>query len=156
MAPGHYLNQCWNIVNWTLENKLQWNFKWNSNIFIQEMRFKMSWETSAILTRPQCVNSLRLRQNGRHFPDDNFKYIFLNENVWISIKISPKFVPKGPINNIPALVEIMAWCLPGYKPLCEPMMVSLLMHICFTWPQSINSLSPSDAYMCQETRSPLI
>ena len=42
--------------------------------------------------------------NGRHFPDDIFKCIFLNENVFISIKISLKFVPKGQINNIPALV----------------------------------------------------
>ena len=35
-APSHYLNHCWNIVNWTLGNKLQWNFNRNSNIFIQE------------------------------------------------------------------------------------------------------------------------
>ena len=41
---------------------------------------------------------------GRHFPDDIFKCIFLNENVYISIKISLNFVPKGQINNIPALV----------------------------------------------------
>ena len=47
-------------------------------------------------------NTLRPRQNGPHFPDDIFKCIFLNENVWISIRISLKFVPKGPINNIPA------------------------------------------------------
>ena len=43
------------------------------------------------------------RDNGRHFPDDIFKCIFLNENVSISIKISLKFVPKGQINEIPAL-----------------------------------------------------
>ena len=49
-------------------------------------------------------NTLRPRQNGRHFADDIFKCIFLNENVLISIKISLKFVPKGQINNIPALV----------------------------------------------------
>ena len=54
---------------------------------------------------------------GRHFADDTFKHIFLNENIRISIKISPKFVPKGPINNIPALVQIMAWHRPGDKPL---------------------------------------
>ena len=54
-------------------------------------------------------NSRRPRQNGRHFADDIFKRIFLNENVWISFKISPKFVPQVQINNIPALVEIMAW-----------------------------------------------
>ena len=50
------------------------------------------------------INTLRPRQNGRHFADDIFKGIFLIENVWIPIKISLKFVPKGPINNIPALV----------------------------------------------------
>ena len=51
----------------------------------------------------------------RHFADDIFKCIFLDANIWISIKIPPKFVPKGPINNIAALVQIMAclnqWCL---------------------------------------------
>ena len=51
---------------------------------------------------------------------------FLNENTWISHKISLKFVPKGPINTIPALVQIMAWRLPGAKPMSEPMLVSLL------------------------------
>ena len=35
--------------------------------------------------------------------NDIFKRIFLNENVWISIEISLKFVPKGSINNILAL-----------------------------------------------------
>ena len=49
-------------------------------------------------------NTLRPRQDGRHFPEDTFKCIFFNENVEISIKISLKFVPKGPINNTPALV----------------------------------------------------
>ena len=37
--------------------------------------------------------------------------------------------------NIPALVQIMAWRRPGDKPLSEPMMVSLLTHICVTRPQ---------------------
>ena len=58
--------------------------------------------------------------------------------IWISIDISLKFVPKGPINNIPALVQIMAWRRPGDKPLSEPMMVSLLTHICVTRPQWVN------------------
>ena len=54
---------------------------------------------------------------------------FFNENSSISIKISLKFVPKTPFNNIPTLVQIMSWHLPGDKPLSEPMMVSLLTHI---------------------------
>ena len=49
------------------------------------------------------------RQNGRHFAGDILKWIFLNENITISIKISLKFVPKGPINNIPILFQITAW-----------------------------------------------
>ena len=63
------------------------------------------------------INTLMPRQNGRYFPDDIFECIFLKENVWIPIKISLKFVPKSPINNIPALVQIMAWRRPGDKPL---------------------------------------
>ena len=63
-----------------------------------------------------------------------------NENVWISHRISLKFVPKVRINNIPALVQIMAWRRPGDKPLSEPMMVSLLTHICVTRRQWVNSL----------------
>ena len=39
-GPSHYLNQCWNIVNWTLGNKLQWSFNRNLNISIQENAFE--------------------------------------------------------------------------------------------------------------------
>ena len=83
----------------------------------------------------RIVNTLRPRQHGRHFADDTFKRIFLNENVIISIKIPLKFVPEGPINNIPALVQIMVWRRPGDKPLSGAMMVSLLTHMCVTRPQ---------------------
>ena len=76
-----------------------------------------------------------MRQNGCHFADDTFKCIFLNKNARVSIQISLKFVPKGPINNNPALVQIMAWRQSGNKPLSESMMASLLTHICVTRPQ---------------------
>ena len=85
------------------------------------------------------VNTLRPRQNGRHFADDIFNCIFLNENVWIPIKISLKFVPEGPINNIPSLVQIMVWRRPGAKPFSGPMMVSLLTDICVTRPQWVKA-----------------
>ena len=87
-------------------------------------------------------NTLRPRQHGRHFPDDIFRCIFLNENIWIAINISLSFIPKGPIDNIPALVQIMAWRRTGDKPLSEPMMVSLLTHICVTRPQWDNIYDP--------------
>ena len=51
---------------------------------------------AAILYRPRCVNVyIQAETNGRHFPRDIFKCIFLNENVYSSIKISLKFVPTG-------------------------------------------------------------
>ena len=54
--------------------------------------------------------------------DDNFKYIFLNENDRTPIGISLKFVSRGPIDNKPALVQVMAWCRIGDKPLPELML----------------------------------
>ena len=80
--------------------------------------------------------------NEQHFADDIFKRIFFNEKVWIPIKISLKFVPKGPIDNMPALVQIMAWRRPGDKPLSEPMMVNSLTHIYVTRPQWVNKWRP--------------
>ena len=94
--------------------------------------------------RGVAFKSLRPRPNRRHFADGIFKCIFENENEWISPRISLKFVPKVRINNIPASVQIMVWRRPGDKPLSEPMMVSLLTHICVTRQLTHWSLG----YMC--------
>ena len=96
---------------------------------------------------------MRSRQNGRHFPDDIFKWIFLWENVWISIKISLKFVLTIPINNIPALVQIMAWRRSGDKPLSELIMDSLLTHICVTRPQWGNVCKHPNYFSCYHIQS---
>ena len=72
------------------------------------------------------------------YVDDIFKCTFLNKNEWIFIKISLKFVAKGQINYIPALIQIMAWCPPGDKPLSEQMLASSATHICVTRPQWVN------------------
>ena len=86
-------------------------------------------------------NRSRPRQNDRDFTDDIFKCIFCNENVWISLKISRKFVPTFRMNNITALVQIMDWHRPGDKHLSEPMMFSLLTYICVTRTQWVNPWS---------------
>ena len=80
------------------------------------------------------------RENGQHFPNDIFKFIFY-KNAWIPIKISLislNFVSKGSINDIPTLVQIMVYRRSGDKPLSEPMMVSLPTQIWVTRPQWIN------------------
>ena len=98
-------------------------------------RHRAHYDVTTMIAAGICphlhFNTLRSRQNYRHF-QDIFKYIFLNKNIWISTEISPKLVPHGPIDNIPVLVQIMVWRRPGDKPLSEPMMVRLLTHICVT------------------------
>ena len=64
------------------------------------------------------VNSSRKGQNVRHFADDTFKCIFVNEKFCILMT----FVPKGKIDNNQALVWIMASRRIGDKPLSEPML----------------------------------
>ena len=68
------------------------------------------------------INSCPRRQNGHHFSDDIYICIFVNEKCCIFIKKLLTFVPKGPINNNPVLVQIMAWRRIGDKPLSEPIM----------------------------------
>ena len=82
-----------------------------------------------------------------HFPE--WKYIF------ISNKISLKFVLKGPINNIPALGQIMAWRHSDSNPSSEPRVVSLLMHRCITQLQYMMTSSNGNifritGYLCGE------
>ena len=81
---------------------------------------------------------LRPHQNGRKFGDNILKCIFVNENVWISIRISLNFVPRDQIDDIPVLTQIMDWRRPGDKPLPKPMMVRLLTYICVTRPRWVN------------------
>ena len=63
--------------------------------------------------------------NGRALADDIFKRIFLNVNIRVVIHFFVKFVPKGLIDNIPALVYMMAWCRIGDQPLSEQMLTRL-------------------------------
>ena len=62
------------------------------------------------------------------------------------LKSSLKFVPQGPINNIPALLQIMAWHRPGDKLLSAPMMVRLPTHICVTRPQWVKIDSKNESH----------
>ena len=83
------------------------------------------------------LNILSPRKNGLLFQTTSSNAFFLHESISISIKVSLKFVPRSSINNILALVQIMAWRRSGDRPLSESMMVSLLTHICVTRPQRI-------------------
>ena len=58
--------------------------------------------------------------------DDIFKCISINEKFCISIQISIKFVPRGPIDNTPALVQVMNWRRTGDKPFPEPALTQFI------------------------------
>ena len=60
--------------------------------------------------------------------DGSFKRIFfkLNETDRIPIRFSLKFVRRSPIDNKPALVQVMVWRRTGDMPLSEPTLT------CFT------------------------
>ena len=128
-----------------LTGTLEQSSKRNSNIFIQENVFENVWKMCPppfFLSRLQSVkvsqgmryicksiyipngkiNILRTRQDGRHFAFGILKYIFLNEDFWISNKSSSKYVPWGPTGNMSTLVQIMVWCRTGDKPLSDPIM----------------------------------
>ena len=176
MAPSHYLNQCWFIISEDLCHSPKhyldqcWfipsigtyaihpkgKSTWMVIKVITTVHLKLHLRTKVMSPWGQWVNTLRPRQDGRLFPDDIFKCIFLNENAWILLEILLKFVPKVQINNIPALVQIMAWRRSGDKPLSEPMMVSLLTHICITLPQWVNQKPISVAVMSCHPPSKII
>ena len=82
-----------------------------------------------------CFNILRPRQNGSHFESDISKCIFLNENVWISIKISLKFIWMVQLTILQNWFRY--WRRPGDNPLSELMMVNSLTHICVAQPQRV-------------------
>ena len=81
------------------------------------MRAQETLNTSLELTH------LPLDKMAAILADDNVKCIFFNENDTILIWISLKFVPRCPIDNIPALVQVMAWHQTIDKPLHDPMLI---------------------------------
>ena len=148
-----------------LTMSLHWFRLWLGAAYATHYCLNKWWHNPTMyvcVTWPQNVNTWRPRQNGRHLPDDPdskvhgahlghvgprwapwwphescYQGIFSNFLEWKCI-ISLKSVFEGPINNIPASVQIMAWRRPGDKQLSEPMMVRLPTHMRVTRPQSIN------------------
>ena len=84
------------------------------------------------------IDTIRPKRDGQHFADDIFKCILLNENIWISLRISQKYVLKVRIDSISALFQTMTWRPSDDKPLSE---TKLATHICVTRPQWVKVFS---------------
>ena len=110
-----FSNAC--AITESFDNSESMDISYQQNhMYFEQMEAKIKWPTFC----------------RRHFQMGFLGWKYMNFD-WYSLK----FVPISPI-NIPALVQIIAWRQPGDKPLSEPMMVSLLMHICVTRPQWVN------------------
>ena len=103
-------------VEW-LESKWWWDSGWTDEThsvwWITQSKRYMYWGITTDVGWPcynmstflqNHLNSFPPGQNGRYFTDNIFRCIFVNEKFCILIKISLNFVPKGQMNNNPALV----------------------------------------------------
>ena len=116
------VNMVLKMVHFHKSSRPQW-VKWISSkkwfVWTQLPHWILFWRLQLTICY-HWVTQWDREKNGRHFPDDIFKCIFMNEKFCILIDISLKFVSKVRINNTPALDQIMAWRRTGDKPLPEP------------------------------------
>ena len=119
---------CWN-VNIALSSDVNIALSSDVNIALSsellerfEYIAKFVWSLVMALKSYSLLTHLPLNKMAAILADDIFKYIFLNKNFRISIKISLKFVPKVPLDNKSVLVQVMAWRRTGDKPLPKPML----------------------------------
>ena len=95
-APSDYLNQCWDIVNWALGNKLQWKFNQNSNISFKKMHLKMSsvkWRPFYLgLNVLMCMLNMHLVRKMQQFQLElNEQWCFQPGTSWYALNLlSPK------------------------------------------------------------------
>ena len=94
------------VNTWTNDESIQWHI-----------------DASSVLN---LLTHLPLDKMAAILADDNFKCIFFNENYRIMIQISLKYVPRSPIDNKSALVQVMVWRRSGDKPLPEPMLTQFI------------------------------
>ena len=119
---------CWNVnialsfdVNIALSSDV--NIALSSELLESFEDFaKFVWSLVMALKSYSLLTHLSLNKMAAILADDIFKCIFLNKIFRISIKISLKFVPKVPLYNKSALVQVMAWRRTGDKPLPKPML----------------------------------
>ena len=154
LMVNHYLNQCWLIMRFCgiplkpiSEGMLKISIL-NISLIMFDSRLQAYLSGVNELTDISTQRTATWKSLLTHWGRDKMAAITQTtlSNDFFRMKmfefrlreISPKFVPKAPINNIPLLVQMMAWRRPGDKPSSEPMMVSLLTHMCVTRLQWVN------------------
>ena len=143
----HFISAgCW-PVKWNKERKNNF-WLWMLHLFMNGHIGESNWSIIypchwVIVFVLFIINSSSPAQNGRCLADDIFRCVFMNEkfcifqmtilrciffheNVCIFNTIWAEFIPKGLVdNNYTPLVQIMAWCRIGDKPLSEPIIADV-------------------------------
>ena len=134
----------WRNNDFIIASRVCWDHDetlvWNKHVWWKKSFRNCDSQYLVLLSAVQWFDITKTRQNNivcittdyiQHIENEtrwltffrrHFKRILFHEKAWISIWILLTFVPKGPINNNPALVQIMAWRRIGAKPLSEAMM----------------------------------
>ena len=117
-----FIRPLWNLCRASIRSRLHL-----SSVDLTEQAYYFQSHQAMAYARvdfdTKDINSSVPGQEGRHFTDNIFSWIFLNEKFCILINISLTFVTKILIDNTAALVWIMAWRRTGDKPLSEPMLI---------------------------------
>ena len=105
-APNHYLNQCCNIVNGAIGNKIQWNLNENLYIFVQENAFEnVVWKMASILSRPQCVKSASRLMSGIPW------HGHVNYDCTVFAHGNSRGTPRLHFRSTATIKGIISWCM---------------------------------------------
>ena len=131
----------WSVLEqWLSKQSRRWWFETPSLSFLRHYNESPIFCMLCCILCHVILNISKLRQKWPPISRQHLPMHFREWKCTFFSNISLKFLPKGPIDNIPALVQIMAWRPPGDKPLSEPMMFTFLTHICINRPQWVNRL----------------
>ena len=134
MVPGYVIVYGRSLVIWYDILLFCCEFRYRNSVHNYTLPAGHKSNHREISLGSERINILRPRQNSRHFADEIFKCIFLLENILTWINVLLNFVPKGLVDSIVTLIQIMTCRQLGDKPLSETKMVNLLTHICVTRP----------------------
>ena len=125
ILPIWNITDCWDLVS----RKLRTSPVYMVNIMAADELVTQGTRASAAWYWPHSLRLLQTQGQLIYPPQIHFHE---QKKLCIAIRISLKVIPNGLIDNKSALVQVMAWCPTGDKPLPEPLLTSSLMHICCT------------------------
>ena len=118
------------------------NYRLSRQDFLLINHIQSDYQSVSFQHEPQLTTE-RQEQNGRHFAEDILKCIYVRDKFCILISI--KFILEGPVDNMSALVPVMAWRRTGDKLLHGPMLTNLYDRVLTPWVPQYLAISAGTA-----------